>query len=230
VTTTPVQAAREDIQVMGSNNYAETITDPGRAREVLADLNRLAVQGWEFKVLEFNPNTDRFAISLGRESNLPTLDGVEEGGTAIDGPTLSSKLGEATQAIDFGNGHVGLLYESDGLGYMAIPNAPGKNSGVELDLKNTEENPMNESSRIVRGTCVAQVSEARWWVPSLNQTVTSIDPPTADAEFIKNVAYRQCGKPGVQWDEHADIRSKYEGGWLCADHAELEHPRSEEEL
>jgi hypothetical protein len=26
------------------------------------------------------------------------------------------------KAIDFGNGYVGLFYESDGLGYMAIPN------------------------------------------------------------------------------------------------------------
>jgi hypothetical protein len=107
---------------MGSNNYAEVITDTAQAQKVLADLNRLAVQGRAFKVLEFNPDTDRFAIYGGRESNFPTLDHVEQGGAAIEGPTLSSKLGDAAQAIDFGNGYVGLFYESDGLGYMAIPN------------------------------------------------------------------------------------------------------------
>jgi hypothetical protein len=107
---------------MASNNYAEVITDPIEAREVVADFKRLAAQGSTFTVLEFNPDTDRFEISLGRESNFPTLLDVEAGGVAIDGATLSSKLGDAAQAIDFGNGYVGLLYESDGLGYMAIPN------------------------------------------------------------------------------------------------------------
>lgn len=56
-------------------------------------------------------------------------------------------------------------------------------------------------------------------VPSLNKTVTSVDQPTADAQFIKNVAYRQCGKPVAQWNEHADIRSEDEGEWLCEEHA-----------
>jgi hypothetical protein len=58
--------------------------------------------------------------------------------------------------------------------------------------------------------------------------VTSVDQPTADAKFIKNVAYRQCGKPGVQWDEHADIRSEDEGGWLCEEHAGTPGPAGEE--
>jgi hypothetical protein len=82
---------------------------------------------------------------------------------------------------------------------------------------------------VIRGTCVAQVSGARWWVPSLNKTVTSVDQPTADAKFIKNVVYQQCGKPGVQWDEHADIRSEDEGGWLCEEHAGSPGPAGEEE-
>jgi hypothetical protein len=86
-------------------------------------------------------------------------------------------------------------------------------------------------SRVIRGTCVAQVSEARWWVPSLNQTVNSVDKPTADAEFIKNVAYRQCGKPGVHRDEHADFRAEEgnQAGWLCAEHTESGHPPAKEE-
>jgi hypothetical protein len=63
-----------------------------------------------------------FAISLGRESNLPTMEDVELGDTAIDGATLSSKLGDAPQDIDFGNGSFGLLDESGGLCYMATPN------------------------------------------------------------------------------------------------------------
>jgi hypothetical protein len=107
---------------MASNNYAEVITDPIEARQVVADFKRLAALGWTFKVLEFNPDTDRFAIYGGRESNFPTLLDVEAGGVAIDGATLSSKLGDAAQAIDFGNGYIGLFYESDGLGSMAIPN------------------------------------------------------------------------------------------------------------
>jgi hypothetical protein len=88
----------------------------------------------------------------------------------------------------------------------------------------------DEGGRVIRGLCVAQLSEARWWVPSLKKTVTSVDRPTEDAEFIKNVAYRECGKPGVQWDERANIRSKDGGGWLCADHAEPRHPPSEEDV
>jgi hypothetical protein len=84
------------------------------------------VQGQAFKVLKFDPDTDRFDISGGRESNFPSLDYVEDVGTAIAGPTLSSKLGDAAQAIDFGNGHVGLCYESDGLRYMAIPDGKTK--------------------------------------------------------------------------------------------------------
>jgi hypothetical protein len=110
---------------MGSNNYAEVITDTAQAQKVLADLNRLAVQGRAFKVLEFNPDTDRFTISLGRESNFPSLEDVEAGGIAIDGPiakSMWSSHGDAAQAIDFVNGYVGLFYESDRLGYMAIPN------------------------------------------------------------------------------------------------------------
>ena len=106
---------------MASNNYAAVIEDTAQAQKVLADLNDVAVQGQAFKVLEFNPDTDRFDISGGRESNFPTLDVVEESGTAIDGPTLLSKLADVAQAIDFGNGHVGLFYASDGLRYIAIP-------------------------------------------------------------------------------------------------------------
>jgi hypothetical protein len=110
---------------MGSNNYAEVITDTAQAHRVLADLNRLAALGRPFKVLEFNPEVDRFAISLGRESTFPSLEDVEASGIAIDGPiakSMWSSHGDAAQALDFGNGYVGLCYESDGLSYVAIAN------------------------------------------------------------------------------------------------------------
>jgi hypothetical protein len=94
-----------------------------------------------------------------------------------------------------------------------------KSSAGKTFWLSTKRLPMDESGRVIRGTCVAQVAGARWWVPSLNKTVTSVDQPTADAKFIKNVVYQQCGKPGVQWDEHANIRSEDESGWLCAEHA-----------
>jgi hypothetical protein len=85
---------------MGSNNYAEVITDTAQAQKVLADLNRLAVQGRAFKVLEFNPDTDRFTISLGRESNFPSLQPVEEDGATLDGPIAKARWsshGDAAQ-------------------------------------------------------------------------------------------------------------------------------------
>ncbi len=109
---------------MGSNNYAEVITDPIKAREVLSQLEKLAGEGWAFKVLKFNPDTDRFAISIGRESNFPPLPVVEQYGTTLDGPVAKvrwSAHSGAVEAVSFGNGLVGLFYESDGLGYMAIP-------------------------------------------------------------------------------------------------------------
>jgi hypothetical protein len=105
---------------VASNNYAEVINDLGKSRRVLADFKRLATEGSTFRVFKFNPDTDRFAISGGRESNFPTLADIEQGGTAIDGATLLAKLGDATEAIDFGNGHFGVFYESDGLGHIVV--------------------------------------------------------------------------------------------------------------
>jgi hypothetical protein len=113
---------------MASNNFAAIITDPIRAQQVLADFKRLADQGSTFKLLEFNPDVDRFPIFGGRESNFPCLQDVEEAGATVDAPTaqaLWSSHGDATEAVDFGNGFVGLFCEADGRGYMAIPN--GKN-------------------------------------------------------------------------------------------------------
>jgi hypothetical protein len=109
---------------MGSNNYAEVITDPIKARQVLANLKRLATLGETFKVLQFNPEVDRFPISLGRESNFPTLLDVEEGGATLDGPKVKglwSGHNGAVEAVSFGNTYVGVFYQSDGLSYMAIP-------------------------------------------------------------------------------------------------------------
>ncbi len=53
---------------MASNNYAEFIADAARARNVLVRLEDLAEGGRKFKMLEFNPDTDRYAIYGGRES------------------------------------------------------------------------------------------------------------------------------------------------------------------
>ena len=112
---------------MGSNNYAEVITDPIESRRILADLERRAALGKTFKVLQFNPDVDRFPISLGRESNFPTLLDVEEGGATLDGPTVKalwSGHNDAVEAVSFGNGIVGLFYQWDGLSYMVIPLSP----------------------------------------------------------------------------------------------------------
>ena len=68
---------------MEYNNYAEVITDSAQAQKVLADLKGLAAQGRAFKVLKFNPDTDRFTDlwpSDGSRIN-PTLEDVELDGT-----------------------------------------------------------------------------------------------------------------------------------------------------
>ena len=109
---------------MGSNNYAEVITDPIKARQVVAEFEQIAAGGCKFAVLKFNPDVDRFAISLGRESNFPTLQDVELDGANLEGSaakTLWSRHGDTVKAVDFGNGYFGLFFELGGLGYMAIP-------------------------------------------------------------------------------------------------------------
>jgi hypothetical protein len=69
---------------MGSNNYAEVITDSTKPQQVVAGFESMAAQGSSFKVLQFNPELDRFNISCWRESNFPTLLDVEESGTTMD--------------------------------------------------------------------------------------------------------------------------------------------------
>lgn len=99
---------------MGSNNFAVVVTDAIKARQILADFERLAAQGSTFKLLEF-----------GRESNFPCLQDVEEAGATVDGliaQALWNRDGDAVEAVNFGNGFVGLFCESDELSYMAIPN------------------------------------------------------------------------------------------------------------
>jgi hypothetical protein len=120
-----------------------------------------------------------------------------------------------------------MTMECDACGYGAETQIVNDSTGKKFWVE-TRRFPMDENGRVIRGLCVAQLSEARWWVPSLKKTVTSVDRPTDDAEFIKNVAYRECGKPGVQWDERANIRSEDGGGWLCAEHAEGVPAKSEE--
>ena len=70
---------------MASNNYAEEITDAIEAEKVLAMFERLALLGRTFKAMEFNPDRDRYAISCGRESNLPPYPEVEDFGEIRDG-------------------------------------------------------------------------------------------------------------------------------------------------
>jgi hypothetical protein len=96
---------------MGSNNYAGVITDSAKAREVVAKFEELAAEGATFKVIEFNPEVDRFAIAMARASNFPTLPHVEDFGTPLDGGIAHakwSKHSETIQAIFFGNGYFGL--------------------------------------------------------------------------------------------------------------------------
>jgi hypothetical protein len=136
--------------------------------------------------------------------------------------TTECPVCRAVAQQDFDTDTNEITLDCDGCGFRAetevVTNASGKKFWLE-----TRRFPMDEDGRVIRGLCVAQLSEARCWVPSLKQTVTSIDKPADDAEFIKNVAYRECGKPGVQWNDHANIRSEDGGGWLCADHAESIH-------
>lgn len=109
---------------MASNNYAESITDPAKAQQVIARMEVLADQGWTFKVLEFDPNSDWFPISCGRVSNLPPLPEIESFGSEIDGANAKLQWNrhvEVVQAITFGNGHAGLMYELGGHAYMLIP-------------------------------------------------------------------------------------------------------------
>jgi hypothetical protein len=113
--------------MMASNNYAEVITDRIEAEQVLAMFERLVTLGRTFKALEFNPDTDRFAISLERESNLPPYPEVEHCGETLDGQTAKAmwRSRDAVQAVSFGNGLLGLICECDGRHSMIIPAGTG---------------------------------------------------------------------------------------------------------
>ena len=91
---------------MASNNYAEVITDTVQAQKVLAMFERIVTLGRTFKVLKFNPDTDRFAISCGRESNLPSHPDVEDGGATLAPETARAlwKKRDTVEAVSFGNG------------------------------------------------------------------------------------------------------------------------------
>jgi len=109
---------------MASNNYAEVITDSTEAQRVLEEFESMAVRGCSFKVRQFNPDVDRFEVACWRESNFPTLVDVEAGGTTMDGAAataLWNANADTLRSIDFGNGHLGLYYESEGRCYIAIP-------------------------------------------------------------------------------------------------------------
>jgi hypothetical protein len=111
---------------MASNNYAEVITDSTEAQQVVAKFESMAEQGYSFKVLQFNPELDRFNDSCWRESNYPTLLDVEASGTTMDGATvvvLWKSNARTVQAIDFGNTYFGLYYESLDRSYIAIRDA-----------------------------------------------------------------------------------------------------------
>jgi hypothetical protein len=108
--------------MMASNNYAEEITDRMKAEQVLETFERLATMGRTFKVLEFNPDADRFAISGGRESNLPPYPEVEDCGDTRDGQTAKAmwRSRDGVQAVSFGNGLAGLICKCDGRHWMLI--------------------------------------------------------------------------------------------------------------
>jgi hypothetical protein len=111
---------------MASNNYAEVIKDSTKAQQVVAKFESMAEQGYSFKVLQFNPELDRFAIYGGRESNFPTLPDVEVSGTTMDGAVVAAlwkSNARTVQAIDFGNSYRGLYYESHDRSYIAIRDA-----------------------------------------------------------------------------------------------------------
>ena len=108
---------------MASNNYAQEITDRIEAEQVLATFEQLAAQGRTFKALEFDPHTDRFAISLGRESKLPPFPEVEGCGEIRDSEAAKAiwSGGDTVQPVSFGNGLLGLLCKCDGRHWMLIP-------------------------------------------------------------------------------------------------------------
>jgi hypothetical protein len=108
---------------VASNNYAEEITDRIEAKKALEKFERLAAEGRTFKALEFNPDTDRFAISCGRESNLPPYPEVEDCGQTRDGQTAKAmwRSRDDVKAVSFGNGLVGLFCKCDERYWMLIP-------------------------------------------------------------------------------------------------------------
>ena len=109
---------------MPSNNYAEVITDSAEAQRVLAELESMAAQGSSFIVMQFNPDVDRFEISCWRESNYLTLIDVEARGAKMGGAAVAAlwNANAATlKSINFGNGHLGLYYESEGRCHIAVP-------------------------------------------------------------------------------------------------------------
>src|SRR5215831_5890041 len=109
---------------MASNNYAEVITESTEAQRVLAELESMAAKGSSFKVMLFNPDVDRFEVACWRESNFPTLIDVESSDTTMDGATAAALWkanAETLRSIDYGNGFIGLYYESEGRSYIAVP-------------------------------------------------------------------------------------------------------------
>jgi hypothetical protein len=111
---------------MASNNYAEVIIDSTEAKRVLAEFESMAARGCSFKVRQFNPDVDRFEVACRRESNFPTLVDVEAGGATMDGSaalTLWNANADTLKSINFGNGYLGLFYESEGQSYIAIQTA-----------------------------------------------------------------------------------------------------------
>jgi hypothetical protein len=122
VSRNPVLTIRRN--TMASNNYAEVITDSTKAQQVLAEFEGIAARGCSFKILQFDPERDRFEIYGWRESNIPTLLDVEAGGTTMDGADVAalwSSNAETLEALNFGNGYFGLYYESESRSYVAIP-------------------------------------------------------------------------------------------------------------
>jgi hypothetical protein len=77
------------------------------------DSGRLFATGrsWiDIQGLKFNPEVDRFPISLGRESNFPTLLDIEAVGTIMEGAVAGALWNTnrgTLKAVNFGNGYFG---------------------------------------------------------------------------------------------------------------------------
>ena len=107
---------------MLSNNYAMPISGESERQEVLSFFESHQQQGKKFCVLPFNAKTDRFEDSIG-SSNFPTFLDVENSplGFITTTPKWEDVNGcVGIEAIDFGNGNLGVHFMTGGVDFMVI--------------------------------------------------------------------------------------------------------------